>query len=58
MLCEECVKCAKAGKQEGLIKVGTEDDKYIFTVESTGALSPQIIVSSAFEIILKKLGDV
>ena len=55
MLCDECVKCAKQGGHEGLIKVGVEEDWWIFTVESTGALPPQVIVQQAFDIMIGKI---
>jgi DNA-directed RNA polymerase alpha subunit len=35
--------------------VGERDDKFVFTVESTGVLSPEDIVSRALTILKEKL---
>ena len=42
MLCEECTKKAKAQDKDGLLTVTTEEEKFKFTVESTGALPPEV----------------
>jgi hypothetical protein len=40
---------------ERMIRIDEREDKYIFTVESTGALSPEDIVLKAFLVLKKKL---
>lgn len=57
MQCQECtITCKTLGKPEA-IKVDLEPDQFIFTVESTGALAPEDIVSKAMDILLDKLTD-
>ncbi len=48
ILCIECVRYAQAQGLERSVKVGERDDKYIFTVESTGVLAPEDIVKRSF----------
>lgn len=57
MQCQECVIAATALGKEDAIKVGLEEDQFIFTVESTGALPPETIVKKAMEILIDKLTD-
>lgn len=38
-----------------MIRIDEQDDKFIFTVESTGALSPEDVVLKAFIVLKKKL---
>lgn len=40
---------------ERAVKLGEKENKFIFTVESTGVLSPENIVSTALIILQKKL---
>lgn len=44
ILCIECVRFAQGEGLERAVKIGEKDDKFIFTVESTGVLSPESIV--------------
>ena len=55
MQCDECVKTAKAFGKENLLTVDTEPEKFKFTVESTGALPPEVIVSEALRILSSKI---
>jgi len=44
-LCEECVKYCAVNNFEGKpVKISEREDKFIFIVESTGALPPESIV--------------
>src|SRR4051812_30430814 len=43
ILCIECVRFAQAQGLERAVKIGEKDDKFIFTVESTGVLPPEDI---------------
>lgn len=56
--CEECIRTAKKAGYPDLIKVNSEENQFIFTVESTGALPPQTIVSKAMELLSDKLKTV
>lgn len=56
MQCKECEECViEMGKNENAIKIGLEEDQFLFTVESTGSLAPEDIVSKAFTILINKL---
>jgi DNA-directed RNA polymerase alpha subunit len=55
ILCIECVRFAQAEGLERAVKVGERDEKFIFTVESTGVLTPEDIVSRALTILKEKL---
>jgi len=55
ILCIECVRFAQAEGLERAVKVGERDEKFIFTVESTGVLAPEDIVSRALTILKEKL---
>lgn len=39
-LCNECVKYSQEQGLERAIRIDEKEDKFIFTVEATGALSP------------------
>jgi DNA-directed RNA polymerase alpha subunit len=68
-LCNECVKYVNVdldmGRNpeykdlnenwENMIRIGEKDNKFIFTIESTGALSPEDIVLKAFVVLRTKL---
>ena len=60
MFCEECLKKAETYKPEWerLVKLGMRQDKFIFNVETTGALRPEEIVKSALNVLKKKLDEV
>ena len=55
ILCIECVRFAQAEGLERAVKVGEREEKFIFTVESTGVLAPEDIVSRALTILKEKL---
>lgn len=55
--CQEFLESEGEKDPEGLIVIDQVPDKYIFKVESTGALRPEVIVSRAFEILANKLSD-
>jgi len=56
--CILCIECVRYAQEEGLeraFKVGERDEKFIFTVESTGVLTPEDIVSRGLNILKVKL---
>ena len=55
ILCIECVRFAQAEGLERAVKIGERDEKFVFTVESTGVLPPEEIVRRALEILMQKL---
>lgn len=57
MQCQECTQCVASMGREGAIKVDLEEDQFLFTVESTGALAPEDIVSKAMEILVNKMSE-
>ena len=58
MQCEECTMCVKSmNHPEELLKVGLYEDQFLFTVESTGALPPEDIVTKAFNILIDKMSE-
>jgi NADH dehydrogenase/NADH:ubiquinone oxidoreductase subunit G len=51
-LCNECVKYAQELKLDSkAIRIDEDDTKFIYTVESTGALPPEEVVKKAFRIL-------
>ena len=54
-LCQECVKYTQEEGIERGVKISENDYKFIFTVESTGALDPDEIVFRAMKILFDKL---
>lgn len=57
MQCQECVNCVSSMGKDEAIKVGLEPDQFIFTLESTGALAPEVIVSKAMKILVEKMSE-
>lgn len=55
ILCIECVRFAQANGLDRAVKIAERDEKFVFTVESTGVLAPEDIVSRAFVILSHKL---
>jgi len=53
--CIECSRYTEAMDYEKAVVLKEDDHKFIFTVESTGALPPQEIVRKALEILNKKI---
>eukprot|EP01133_Synstelium_polycarpum_P005278 gene5278-6116_t len=58
MFCLECKKKAETFGKPDLVSVEQKTDKFIFTVETNGALRPEEIVLSAIQIIKRKLTDI
>lgn len=54
-LCQECIKYTEEHGIEKAVKIYENDFKIIFTVESTGALTPEEIVTRAMKILQAKL---
>ncbi len=55
-LCQECVKYSKdLGLPQKSVIIGENDKKFIFIVESTGALPPEDIVLRSIKILHQKL---
>jgi hypothetical protein len=40
------------------VQIAAASDRFIFTVETTGALEPAAIVASALEVLQSKLADI
>ena len=56
-LCDECNKFATEKGQPGSVRMDEREDKFIFEVESTGAIKPQNIVLKAIQVLKRKLRD-
>ena len=56
-LCNECNKYAKDQGLPGTVTLSERQNKFIFTVESTGALKPTTIVIKALQILKSKLRE-
>ncbi|KAH3766414.1 RNA polymerase II core subunit [Pelomyxa schiedti] len=58
MFCDECVHyCDLIGKV-GALKVSQKTDKFLFTLETTGALSPEEVLLAALQVLKNKLETV
>lgn len=55
--CRQCQESLEQDKADDKVIITEEPDKFIFRVEGTGAIEPQMIVLQAFEILSKKLTD-
>lgn len=55
VLCIECLRYSQAQGLDRAVKISERDDKFIFTVESTGVLAPEDIVQRALVILSGKL---
>eukprot|EP00514_Thraustochytrium_sp_LLF1b_P009991 CAMPEP_0184550462 /NCGR_PEP_ID=MMETSP0199_2-20130426/20202_1 /TAXON_ID=1112570 /ORGANISM="Thraustochytrium sp., Strain LLF1b" /LENGTH=341 /DNA_ID=CAMNT_0026945339 /DNA_START=224 /DNA_END=1245 /DNA_ORIENTATION=+ len=59
MFCDECVKLSDGWRtsveDDPFVTVSTEPNKYIFSVETTGALKPEEVVFSALKVLQNKL---
>lgn len=58
--CNLCIECYRFADDHGMgeaVKLGENDHKYNFKVESTGALPPAQIVKKALIIMKKKIED-
>ena len=54
-LCTECSRYTDSLKVDKAVKLDEDDNKFYFTIESTGALPPVEIVRKAFQILKKKI---
>jgi len=57
MYCEECVKKAESFNKPNLVTVKEKPDRFIFTIESTGSLRPEEILTSALSVMKEKLAN-
>lgn len=60
MFCQECVQKAEEfgfHPPEQLVRITPIKDRFVFSVESTGALRPEKIVTEALQVLLTKLED-
>jgi len=55
--CNECVVASEQMKHPGLVSVNQNEERFIFTVESTGALKPEDIVVTAINVLKEKLTE-
>ena len=55
ILCGECVDACTV--EPPAISQGMKEDTFIFTIESTGTLPPERIVTAAARILISKLDD-
>eukprot|EP01091_Cochliopodium_minus_P019193 TRINITY_DN799_c0_g1_i1.p1 TRINITY_DN799_c0_g1~~TRINITY_DN799_c0_g1_i1.p1 ORF type:complete len:286 (+),score=76.92 TRINITY_DN799_c0_g1_i1:89-946(+) len=58
IFCQECTKLAKKLDKADLIKITSKPERFYFTVEATGALPPEDIISQALDILQRKLKDI
>jgi len=59
MFCEECIKVGekwkKSVEEDNIVSIGTKPNRFIFSVETTGALKPDECVFSALKVLQDKL---
>jgi len=56
--CSQCGECVKACPEDpAALSHGMKDDLFLFTVESTGCLPPERVVSEAARVIVAKLDE-
>lgn len=59
MFCDECVKLGDTWKknyeEDNVVSISTEPNRFIFSVETTGALKPEEVVFSALQVLTEKL---
>lgn len=58
MYCNECVNKAESFNAPGLVRIRESPGRFLFTVETTGVLRPELIVSMAFEELSNKLSTI
>ena len=56
-LCIECYRYAESVKIDNAITITEDDQKFYFTIESTGAIPPVQIVKKAFVILKTKINN-
>lgn len=57
MFCNECKIKAEQLERPDLVKIGTKPDRFIFSVETTGALAPQEVAMTSIQVLRQKLID-
>eukprot|EP00753_Platysulcus_tardus_P003018 PLAT12175.1.p1 GENE.PLAT12175.1~~PLAT12175.1.p1 ORF type:complete len:306 (+),score=142.96 PLAT12175.1:155-1072(+) len=61
MFCDECTKLGdsfkESSEEDNVVAITPSSDRFIFTVESTGALRPEDIVISGLRVLQDKLRD-
>jgi DNA-directed RNA polymerase II subunit RPB3 len=55
VLCNECNKCSQEMGYEQVVETGEHDERFTFTVETTGTLDPEDIVLRSMKILAGKL---
>ncbi len=55
--CTMCGECVRKKGLEKKVQIGRHDKKFIFTVESVGAVAPQIIVQESLRVLSMKCKD-
>jgi DNA-directed RNA polymerase II subunit RPB3 len=60
MFCNECVDKAAVLEAKDLVTVSQKEEgtRFVFKVETTGALSPEAVVATAFKVLREKIGTV
>eukprot|EP00727_Mastigamoeba_balamuthi_P008803 m51a1_g4545 putative rna polymerase ii core subunit (322) ;mRNA; r:60905-62468 len=58
MFCEECTSFAEEAQKPDLVKISQRQDKFTFTVETTGCMKPEQVVLSAVSVLRGKLDTV
>jgi len=58
MYCQECKKKAADYGKPDLVTINMKQDRFIFTVEVTGALRPEEVVLSALNVLKLKLANI
>lgn len=56
--CDECVVVAKQYNKPGLVRIRPSDSEFLFTVETTGVMTPDRIVKLAFDELITKLSSI
>ena len=57
IMCQECVTLADSLGVNGFVDLGVKDGEFQFTVEGTGALPPEDVVTKAFGVIKIKVNN-
>jgi DNA-directed RNA polymerase II subunit RPB3 len=57
MYCDECKRKAEAFGVPDLVQIGTKPGRFIFTIETTGALRPEELLISALNVLYEKLNN-
>jgi len=56
--CDECVHAAQDFEKPDLVTIREKPERFIFNVETTGALRPEEVVQKALQVLQKKLEDI